>query len=253
MENILQYQETRFETEIQEDLAFGTVTRSTGEPETLHLDVYQPAGDPAELRPAVLWFHGGGFRPGNDKRQRYIPLFARAFAARGFVGIAPDYRIRENPDSDLAGTIEDAVSDGRSALGWVQTHAADYRIDPHRVILAGGSAGGMLVTNLVHSSEKHFASQLEGVCAVVDLWGTPAGTQRRFTQINPAAPATFIVHGTADALVPYQNSLTFASELQQAGIPHTFLTLPDAPHTPFMHFDQIVQAVSAFLSPLVSC
>jgi acetyl esterase/lipase len=227
-----------------EDLIFS----DPNHPENLHLDIYPPTPAVSTPSPAILWFHGGGFRLGFDKRQRYIPLFAQAFAERGYVGIAPDYRARAEPDADVAGTIADAVADGRLALEWVHAHAAEYGIDPRQIVLAGGSAGGMLVLNLVHNAD----GPLPGVVAVLDLWGTPDGARRRFAAIRPDSPATFVVHGTADALVPYANSQTFCAELAQAGVRHTFLTLPDAPHTPLMHMEKIIEAVEAFLKEVVA-
>lgn len=227
-----------------EDIAFVEVTNISGEQETLRLDIYLPPGQAAGPRPAVLWFHGGGFRPGNDKRQVYIPMFARAFAARGYVGIAPDYRLRDDAMSDFAGTIADCVADGRQALEWVRAHAAEYGIDPARLALAGGSAGGMLVLHLVHTA----TAPLEGVRAVIDLWGTPGGQWQHFGHIRTDCPPTFIVHGTGDELVPYENSQRLAAELERAGIQHTFLTIPGAPHTPLEHFEEMVKAVETFLS-----
>jgi acetyl esterase/lipase len=163
------------------------------------------------------------------------------------VGIAPDYRVRAEAMKAPAATLADAVSDGRQALAFVQTHAAEYGIDPRRIVLAGGSAGGILTLNLVHTA----SGPLEGVVGIVNLWGTPGGDWRRFEQVRPDSPATFTVHGTADALVPYQYSQTFNDDLERAGVPHVFLTLPAAPHTPLMHFDQIVAAVAQFLQETI--
>ncbi len=228
------------------DIVFGASRVVSGEMETLRLDIYQPAGDTAPLRPAILWFHGGGFRPGNDKRQIYIPRFANAFAARGYVGIAPDYRVRADPESDWAGTIGDAIADARMALEWVRAHAPDYRIDPRRIALAGGSAGGMIVVSLVHGPDAP-----TGIWALLDLWGTPGASFRQFSGVSPLAPPTFIVHGTADALVPYEWSAQFATDLARAGVLHQLLTLEGAPHTPLAHMEQIVAEIAAFLAKLL--
>jgi acetyl esterase/lipase len=236
-----------YEVGLVENLPFATVTNVHGQSETLHLDIYQPQIAPAGPLPVIFWFHGGAFRPGNDKRQIYVPMFARAFAERGIVGVAPDYRVRPEPPQDYPGTIQDAVSDGRQAVAWVTEHAAQYNIDPTRILLAGGSAGGMLVLNLVHT----IADAIPGLVGVIDLWGTPGVTTRMFEHVNGNSPATFVVHGTADALVPYQNSQGFVAELAQAGIQNTFLTISDAPHTPLKHFDQMVEAIAKFLEEII--
>ncbi len=226
------------------DVEFTRVVRSTGDPEMLRLDLYHPPTDYIGARPAILWFHGGGFQPGNDKRQRYIPQLARAFAVRGYVCIAPDYRVRTTPSDNWQETVSDAVADGRAALEWVLENCAAYNIDPQKILLAGGSAGAMLAINL--------AASLQGnnVRAVLNLWGTPPPEIRLFDAPGEDFPPTFIVHGTADRLVPYELSMNFVSELAHAGVRHEFLTLPDAPHTPLDHLEQIIHAMANFLEEI---
>lgn len=229
------------------DIAFGQARNEKGILETLTLDVYLPHGDTQALRPAIMWVHGGGFTYGNDKRQRYVPMFADAFAARGYVGFAPDYRVRTHPEDDRAGALRDAVQDIRMALQWLRVHSSGYGVDPSHIALAGGSAGGMTVIALVNDPAQPIDSTRDGVFALLDMWGSLASTQRPFVYVNPSGPPTLLIHGTADKLVPYQNSLAYARELEQAGVPQQLLTLPDAPHTPLMHFEQIVATMTGFL------
>ena len=239
---------TNFEIEVVENITFTQAVNHEGREEDLRLDIYLPPVRPHVVHPAVLWFHGGGFRPGNDKRQVYIPRFANAFAALGYAGIAPDYRVRADPTPDMAGAVRDAVADGRAAWAWVREHGSEYHIDPRRIVMAGGSAGGMLVLNLVHDPAAPVDAKKDGLFAILDLWGTPGGTGRLFTRVNPHSPATLIVHGTADALVPYEWSKKFSGELGEAGVENKLLTLVDAPHTPLMHADQIVAEAADFFA-----
>lgn len=43
-------------------------------------------------------------------------------------------------------------------------------------------------------------------------------------------PPTVLVHGTKDTDVPYEQSTMMADRLQQAGVPHKLITVPDAEH-----------------------
>lgn len=227
------------------DIEFARVINAAGAPETLRLDLYQPPAEFSGPRPAILWFHGGGFQQGNDKRQRYIPWLARDFAARGYVGIAPDYRVRSAPLTDWQGAVQDAVADGRTALDWAMAHCADYNIDTQRIILAGGSAGAMLALNLAAGLPPLL------IRAVLNLWGTPLPQARLFGPPGADFPPTFIVHGTADTLVPYDLSIDFVNELARAGVRHEFLTLPDAPHTPLDHLTKIIRSAANFLQDVL--
>lgn len=227
------------------DVAFGKVVNFKGQREVLHLDAYLPV-EKAGPHPAILWLHGGGFQYGNDKRQIYIPPLARAFARLGYVGISADYRIREDPSKDWGAAAADAAADARLVLEWIKANAAEYKINPAKIALVGGSAGGITVLNLVHG-QPPVTYAADGVFAVASLWGPPVGKMRLFAQPNPASPPTFIIHGTADEMVAYQASYDLVSELQSLGVKASLLTLPNAPHTPLEHFDLIVAMLAAFL------
>ena len=232
-----------FEVDEIRDVIFAESPDSAGQMETLALDVYLPANDPAALRPAVVWFHGGGFAPGNDRRQIYIPILARAFAARGLVGVAPDYRVRANAAEDWPGTVADAVEDGRKALDWVRANHPAYRIDPRQIVLAGGSAGGILVCNKE-------ALERTGALALVNLWGPPLPVMRIFGPLERGFPPIFIAHGTADDVAPYAVTETFVQELAQAGAPYELMTLEGEPHTPLHRLEEIIARAAHFLAQI---
>jgi len=246
----IRYRDVVFQkVERTEDVAFRTATSSTGASVPLALDLYQPAADNERGRPAIIWIHGGGFRPGNDRRQKYIVGMSEAFALRGWVSIAPDYRVRANPDPDRLPALRDALEDCRAALAWVREHAVTYGIDPARIAMGGGSAGGMIAVNLAGVENADAAREKRpGVFALVDLWGSPAAALL-VADIGPSYPPTFIIHGTADPTVPFSQSEALAAALKAKGIPHELYAIPGAAHTPTQDMADLVARTVAFVYP----
>ncbi len=234
---------------VQRDVVFRTATNAKGETETLKLDVYQPVGDVERKRPAILWLHGGGFRPGNDKQQKYIVAMATEFAKRGYVCISSDYRVRaeQGTGAGRLPVLQDAVEDSRAALAWTRAHAAELGIDPNRLAVGGGSAGGMAAVSVVALESADAAKRgTTKLLALVDLWGSPSD-DFLIGQVDANFPPTVIVHGTADQSVPFAQSEKLAARLKAAGVKHELLALPGAPHTPTMHMEAIVKTTTAFV------
>ncbi len=247
------YQSVLFDKlEVTEDVVFRTALNRKGNAEELKLDIYRPAGDTETQRPALLWIHGGGFQPGNDKRQKYIVAMATEFARRGYVCMAPDYRVRENPKTDFQGTLQDAVEDCRAALQWMRAESRTYGLDPKRIAVGGGSAGGMTAVSLVLlENNQAVRSGRAGVFALINLWGSPAeGTM--LGTVNRNFPPTLIVHGTADTTVPFSQSELLAGQLKEVGVANQLFPLSGAPHTPMQHLPAIVDACAKFLFDILT-
>lgn len=90
-----------------------------------------------EARPAVVWLHGGGVINGHRES---VPAQVRDFASsNGYVLISLDYRLA--PETKLPGV----VSDLEDAFRWMGGEGgARFGIDPERIAVTGGSAGGFL-------------------------------------------------------------------------------------------------------------
>src|SRR5690606_27493397 len=84
------------EVRVTEDVPYREAVNVDGQLQTLHLDIYEPAGDTAERRPVVLMMHGGFFALGNHKADQWGagPSFAGAFARKGYVAVSMQYRLR---------------------------------------------------------------------------------------------------------------------------------------------------------------
>ncbi|MFB3890796.1 MAG: alpha/beta hydrolase [Phycisphaerae bacterium] len=104
----------------------------------LKLFAYLPAGwRKSDQRPAIVFFFGGGWRQGTPQ-QFYSK--AEYFASRGLVAFCADYRVKSRQSTN----IDSAVEDARSAMRFVRKNAADWGVDPKRLISSGGSSGGHL-------------------------------------------------------------------------------------------------------------
>jgi acetyl esterase/lipase len=105
---------------------------------TLQISVFHPPGHrPDRPVPGIVFFHGGGFNIGAPSN-----FYAQAqyLARRGMVALSVEYRIRSRHQS----TQTEAVADAMSAMRWVRRHTAELGLDPQRIAVAGGSAGGFL-------------------------------------------------------------------------------------------------------------
>jgi acetyl esterase len=87
-------------------------------------------------RPALVFFHGGGFVFGDlDSHDELCRMLC--FHAQVTV-IAIDYRLA--PEAPFPAAVEDASA----AFAWVHANAASLGIDPDRIAVGGDSAGGNL-------------------------------------------------------------------------------------------------------------
>ncbi len=235
------------EVDIQKDIKFAESVNEKGELETLKLDIYSPQGDEMENRPVILWIHGGGFRPGNDKSQSYIVELAKRFSMKGYVGLSIDYRIREQPRENPEETIYDAVEDAGKALVWLRENAEALKIDPSKIIVAGGSAGGILGTNLCLNDNNNIPGvEKSGIIVFVNLWGSPSPEWGE-PDVDKNDPPVIIVHGTEDKLVAYSNSVKLKAELDKNNVKNELVTIQGAGHTPVKHMDEFETSIARFL------
>src|SRR6478735_5476742 len=100
--------------------------------------VYEPPGE-GTTRPALLWLHGGAFMFG-DLDMPEADLTAREICTRaGAVVVSVDYRL-------AVGGVHHPVplDDCVAATRWLRDNAAELGVDPTRISVGGGSAGGNL-------------------------------------------------------------------------------------------------------------
>jgi dienelactone hydrolase len=142
---------------------------STSAPVDLAADLFRPAGDTADLRPAIVWIHGGGFKAGSRSSTTDV---AQSYARRGYVTASIDYRLdpgnrcQDVQDGVITDPVEAAAErdrctvaiiaaqhDAQAAVRWLRANASAFGIDPGRIAVGGFSAGAVTAVNVAQRSE----------------------------------------------------------------------------------------------------
>jgi acetyl esterase/lipase len=231
----------------------------------------------AGTRPLIIWVHGGGWQSGD--KSNCLPNRLNV-TGRGYHVACINYRL--SGQAIFPAQIEDV----KSAIVFLRTRAAQYRLDPQRFAIWGSSAGGHLAALAGTTSGEQLFTTNPGastVQAVVDYYGptdlialvlTPGYTSHQspdsaesrllggpvldnreaadaaspVTYVSTGDPAFFIVHGTADPVVPPQQSRLIRDALQAAGVTAQLTSLAGAGHGgPQFSTPQLTDQVLTFL------
>ena len=219
------------------------------------LDLYLPDTNKGSGA-AVLLLPGGGYSMLTVPGEGATPaMFFQSNNVAAFV-----LRYRHGPQYHYPTTLLDA----QRALRLIRARAQEFHIDPEKIGVFGGSAGGhlaALVSTLYDnklvpsppyvpdaidslSAKPAFALLLYPVIDLTDDAITHRGSRQNLTENNPAlyellspqkhvtggTPPVFIVHGSNDRLVPVQNSLLFYEACLKAGVSAEMHILENAQH-----------------------
>jgi acetyl esterase/lipase len=193
------------------------------------LDIYTPTAPPAEPRPVVVFFYGGGWESGERGQYRFA---GEALAAQGFVAVVPDYRVY--PEVKFPAFVED----GAGAVRWVHDHIGEFGGDPRRVFLMGHSAGAYIAAMLAFDGRYLYAQGLSttnvrgliGLAgpydflplktpALIEIFGGADGIPQTqpITFVSPGAPPALLLQGSDDTRVKPRNSERLAARIRQTG------------------------------------
>ena len=234
----------------------------------LHLYVFEPTGySPTDKRACFITIHGGGWTAGEPRR---MYPFADHFAKRGMVGISVEYRLF-SPAKGV--TVFDCVKDGRSALRYVRAHAAEFGIDPQKIIVQGGSAGGHLAAGTALFDGVDEAGEDTSVSCVpnamvllfpvIDTSTNGYGNAKigaRWREISPlhlvraGVPPTLLFHDTGDKTTPFQGAKAFHEAMLKAGNRCDFVVHEGGAHGYLMRtrplYDEAERKTDEFLASL---
>jgi len=198
---------------------------------TLNLHIFQPDVKNKKTRTAILMFFCGGWN-GFEAKTCYPD--ATYYASRGAVCFCTEVRVK----SAHGTTPAECVIDAKSAVRWVRSHAADFHINPERIVCYGGSAAGhvsacaALIDDFndpaddANVSPKPNAAVLFCPALViyhskrrVDLFGGPerARALSPIYNVKPGAPPMLLIHGLCDDVVVPEESKLFKRRMDEAG------------------------------------
>ncbi|SNY41662.1 alpha/beta hydrolase fold [Arsukibacterium tuosuense] len=228
-------------------LQYGESTLQYGRlylPQTAHIQTTSQT-----KAPLVVFIHGGCWLNAYDIS--HSRAFSQAVAAQGFAVWSLEYRRIGDEGGGWPGSLHDVLQ----GLSFVKNGLNGFVVDNTNIVIAGHSAGGQLALLAGgHSYVQPQATALPAVKAVVGLaaitdmfayasgdnscqratnqfmGGSPTEQPARYQQANPQQqrlhPATLLLHGSEDSIVP----LTQASA---SGL--SFKTITNAGHFDWIH------------------
>jgi acetyl esterase/lipase len=197
--------------------------------------------DVATRRPAILLFHGGGWKIGEPA---WTFDRAKEFAQKGLVAISIEYRLSNDGLSPV-----EAVEDACAAFAWAREQAGRFGIDVRRVAGYGISAGGHLAASaamlpsvkgkpigarerpnalLLFSPALNMAKD-EYFQGLMAGHGKPASySPAEFVRRD--LPPTLVIQGEKDSIVRTDHARAFCAAAEMAGARCSIKVYPNVGH-----------------------
>ena len=267
-------------TDITHDVVFSGSAEAP-----LLLDVYRPAGTPEKPRPVVLYAFGGGWLVGN--RHQVAEFGFVRLVDRGYAIVAADYRysttarfpaqiddvrsairwIRANAeaygfDPERVAILGPSAGGHLAAFAGTSGDAADANRGAGEVpsVRVQAVVDFFGPTDLPVYQEQHRENGL-GNTRQLDLFLVPflggpvAENAERARLANPITyvdgddPPFLIIHGDADPIVPYQQSVMLRDALTAAGVEVTFWRVEGGDHgqTPIFTSQELLDDIATWL------
>ena len=196
----------------------------------LGLKVYYPASlQKEQTYPTIVFFFGGGWNGGSIKQ---FETHALHYAAKNFITVLVDYRVKTRHNS----TPFESLKDAKSAIRYLRKNATKLGIDANRIVGSGGSAGGHLAAACFTNESINETDDDLTISAkpnalvlfnpVIDNGIGGYGFERigdRYLEFSPmhniqkGFPPTIFFLGTNDNLIPVETAQKFKNKIEDAG------------------------------------
>ena len=191
----------------------------------LFMDVYNPASGSNTTafgleKPTVIFMFGGGFIGGTRDDADYHK-WCRQMTENGYRVISIDYRLGLKGSNKvgvaqvnvLDKAIHMAVEDLFSATNFILDNADQFGVRPDNIVISGSSAGAITVMQAEYeiANNTAWASVLPAgfnYAGVMSFSGAILSREGKVDFKNEPCP-TFMLHGTSDKLVPYNQIKLF--------------------------------------------
>jgi hypothetical protein len=204
-----------------------------GRPVSLNYSFIAPANDTLKYRPLVVMVHEGAFLFGDLGNELGK---ARLLARKGYAATSINYRLGFNGGSqanacggnnlEVVQAVYRAVQDTYVALHYFAGKPDEFGIDPGQIVLAGSSAGAIIISALAYMTEQDFEALQPGIVKTLGrLDPNPNGGQFKITALLSSlgygvfkssyvtafnAKPTVFFQRTGDNVLPFQKG-TFLS------------------------------------------
>lgn len=137
--------------------------------EAFAYDFFPATADASSPAPLLVWVHGGAWRFGTNQALRDTvlrtpdgeqpntqALMRAAFQQAGWAVASINYRYSHQA------LFPGALHDVKEAVRFFRAHAHEFGIDPQRIVVAGGSAGGHLSMLVAHTGDSAAGNSVFG-------------------------------------------------------------------------------------------
>ncbi len=230
---------------ITDDIQYGEGATLSGNI-PLFLDLYAPDEPCNANRPTVVFVHGGGFVSGN-KRSGSVTTIAEEMVARSINVVSIQYRLGPqdpvpgpayqaiidegvtngtiDPNEPLLDPIFSAFEDMVLALNYLKDNQNDLCVNTDQIAYWGSSAGAYTVLQVGYALNQ-YAIERPDPRVVIDYWGGLFGDE----QLEVGEAPFFVLHGTADTVVSYQEAVDLTNRADVVAVPYALYTVNGAGH-----------------------